>query len=189
MSDGKANTRTVLHESCTAHPDACTHITWDMAHNMSYKASAYSNYTSHWYCLQPPGDWVLRGAFYDCVVAGGVPMVFNPKYPQYVAYSDIVNYTEIIRMAPSTQQLQERQIDYLAYLQEQQMVGNSTAELEAWHMLGRVFEYALNPDHFLISWKDRSRHDPHDDAFTFSMKALLRGLCRQPSFNSSTKCQ
>jgi hypothetical protein len=202
ISDGTANTRTLLHKSCTQHADACTHITWDMSYNMTTKAAAYSNYTSHWYCLQPPGDWILRGAFYDCVVAGGVPVVFHPNYTKHVAFSDVFNFTDMIQLAPPAAELQSRggsDFDYLEFLQKQQQhaagkdstsssSSSSRAKLTALWKARRVFQYALNPDHHLIRWRDRETQHAKDDAFTFTMKALLRGLCRQPGFRNSTQC-
>lgn len=184
-----ANTRTVLHKSCTDNADACTHITWEMAHNMSFKASAYSNYSSHWYCLQPPGDWVLRGAFYDCVVAGGVPLVFTDKYPKLLAYADMFNYTAMLQQAPTPAQLASNHTDYVGFLKQQHARGDSKAKLQQLQQVRRVFQYALDPNHYLISWRDRSKLHPQDDAFTFSMKALLRGLCRQPQgLKNATQC-
>jgi hypothetical protein len=189
ISDGTSNTRTLLHRSCTDHADSCTHITWDMGHNMTFKASAYSNYTSHWYCLQPPGDWILRGAFYDCVVAGGVPVVFNANYPKHVAFADVFDYKTMIQQAPTSAELQAHKTDYIGYLQRLHSDGNSTAKLEALQAVRRVLQYALNPDHYLISWKDRANLRPRDDAFTFSMKSLLRALCSQAGFKNGTQCQ
>lgn len=174
-----------LYESCMAHPDACSHVTWEMANNMSFKAAAYSNYTTHWYCLQPPGDWVLRGAFYDCVVAGGLPLVFNAKYPQLVAYSDFFNYSSMLQLAP---QGADSAMDYIKFLQQLHESGDSKAKLHRLHQIKRVFQYALNPDHYLIRWQDRNKRVPGDDAFTFSMKALLRGLCNQHVWGLSKQC-
>jgi hypothetical protein len=189
MSDGTTNTRTLLHKSCTDHADSCTHITWNMGHNMTFKASAYSKYTSHWYCLQPPGDWILRGAFYDCVVAGGLPVVFNENYPKHIAFADVFDYATMIQQAPTSAELQLQKTDYVGYLQRLHTGGNSTSKLKALQAVRRVFQYALNPDHYLISWKARADLDPRDDAFTFSMKSLLRGLCSQPGFKNKTQCQ
>lgn len=193
ISDGTANTRTLLHKSCTSHTDTCTHITWDLGHNMTTKAAAYSNYTSHWYCLQPPGDWIVRGAFYDCAVAGGVPVVFHPNYVNHVAFSDVFNYSNMIQQAPPAAELPSggSEFDYIQFLQQQHAADKdgSRAKLGALWKVRRVFQYALNPDHYLIRWQDRDSRHAKDDAFTFTMKALLRGLCRQPGFMSSTQCQ
>jgi hypothetical protein len=188
MTD-RASIRTVLHRSCTEHPDACTHVTWDMAHNMSFKAEAYSSYAAYHYCLQPPGDWLLRGAFYDCVVAGGIPAVFHPDYAKHVAFADVFNYTQMLLQMPTPAQLKKSGSDYLEHLQQQHAESNSTAKLEAWQPLRRLFQYALNPNHFLVRWSERANIDPRDDAFTFTLKALLRGLCVQKAFSNATQCR
>jgi hypothetical protein len=191
----KANTdktmRFVLHQACMQHNDTCTHITWEMSHNMTFKAAAYAQYSSHWYCLQPPGDWVLRGAMYDCVVAGGVPMVFHKQYAKYMPYADVVDYSDMLVQAPSTTELEAQGTDFIAHLQQLHAAGNATEKVASWHRIRRAMQYALNPDHYLITWHDRHVLHPMDDAFTFSMKALLRGLCKQPAFHSSlsSRCQ
>lgn len=185
----RASIRTVLHRSCTEHPGTCTHVTWDMTHNMSFKAEAYSKYSTHHYCLQPPGDWLLRGAFYDCVVAGGMPAVFHADYAKHVAFADVFNYTQMLLQMPTPDELTASDGDYLEHLQQQHADSNSTAKYLAWQPLRRIYQYALNPNHYLVRWSERNSIDPRDDAFTFSLKALLRGLCSQKAFSKSPQCQ
>jgi hypothetical protein len=180
--------RNKLHASCTAHPDMCTHITWDMSHNLSSKAQAYDNYSTHYYCMQPPGDWILRGAFYDCVVAGGIPVVFHPDYAKMVAFSDMFDYTQMLSQAPTPAELEKSGSEYLQHLQQQHTSSNSTVKLQALHPLRRLFQYAVNPDHYLIDWARRGKVDARDDAFTFSLKAMLRGLCNQTTFSKGPQC-
>lgn len=53
-----------------------------------------------------------------------------------------------------------------------------------WHVR-QVFQYSSNPSHLTLRWDAVHRLDPLDDAFTFSIKALMRKLCE---FGHSDKC-
>lgn len=46
------------------------------------------------------------------------------------------------------------------------------------HQLKHIFLYSLNPEHALIRWDEAYSVHPLDDAFTASMKALLRRACK-----------
>lgn len=54
--------------------------------------------------------------------------------------------------------------------------------------LQRVFLYAVNPDHYLISYGTRAKLQLRDDAFTFTMKSVLRTICKQASGSNNPKC-
>ena len=51
------------------------------------------------------------------------------------------------------------------------------AQLQYIHEVRHVFQYSLNPAHDLLRWDQRAQRDHHDDAFTFTMKAVMRNLC------------
>lgn len=52
------------------------------------------------------------------------------------------------------------------------------AKLEAVWRVRRVYQYSIQPDHTVVRWGVRHEMHAHDDAFTFSLKALMRQLCR-----------
>ena len=54
-----------------------------------------------------------------------------------------------------------------------------------WHVR-QVFQFASNPSHLTLRWDTVYRLDPLDDAFTFSIKALMRKLCK---LGHSDKCR
>lgn len=47
------------------------------------------------------------------------------------------------------------------------------------HQVRHVFQFSLNPAHELIRWDQKQTRHSQDDAFTFTMKALMRHLCLQ----------
>lgn len=51
------------------------------------------------------------------------------------------------------------------------------AQLQYIHEVRHVFQYSLNPAHYLIRWDERGQRHRRDDAFTFTMKAVMRNLC------------
>lgn len=50
----------------------------------------------------------------------------------------------------------------------------------------QVFQYSSNPNHLVLRWDAVQRIDPMDDAFTFTIKALMRKLCE---LGHSDKCR
>ncbi len=50
----------------------------------------------------------------------------------------------------------------------------------------QVFQFSTNANHFVLRWDAVERLDPMDDAFTFSIKALMRKLCE---LGHSDKCR
>lgn len=59
------------------------------------------------------------------------------------------------------------------------------AKLEAVWRVRQVYQYSLQPDHTVVRWGAVHDMHVHDDAFTFSLKALMRQLCAQ---GVATKC-
>ena len=46
-----------------------------------------------------------------------------------------------------------------------------------------VFQFSLNPEHDVIRWDQQAMLSEADDAFTFTMKGVMRKLCqRQAGF-------
>ena len=53
-----------------------------------------------WYALHPSGDFISRGAWYDSIMAGSIPVVFQSKYTDYLPYVDVVDYSLIQETLP-----------------------------------------------------------------------------------------
>lgn len=83
-----------LFADCTSHPDVCEHYDWPA--DVPSQAVVYRQYTSHHFCLQPPGDTWIRSAVYDCLVALGRPIVFDDMFEQRMAYADLIDYSELV---------------------------------------------------------------------------------------------
>ena len=55
----------------------------------------------------------------------------------------------------------------------------ATAMLAQLHRVQRVMQYMLNPDHDLLRFDQMGQMGADEDAFTFSLKAVMRRLCQQ----------
>ena len=53
-----------------------------------------------WYVLHPSGDFISRGAWFDTILAGAIPVVFQSNYPDYLPFSDVLNYTMLQEVLP-----------------------------------------------------------------------------------------
>eukprot|EP00667_Euglena_gracilis_P013157 EG_transcript_13550 len=173
VDKGRVRQRLMWH--CKARRKVCEYKQWYIDDKPAAKAALYLRYRKAFYCLQPPGDWLLRGAFYDCLVAGGLPVVFHPNYTHVAAFSDVLNYSHFVMTVNDSALPGVNLIDHIVSQHSPQSAFESLRRLMK---VRRLFIYTINPLHALISFKRMNIVDQLDDAFTFSMKALLRALCR-----------
>ena len=54
------------------------------------------------------------------------------------------------------------------------------------HTVRHVFQFSLNPRHELLLWHRRDSRDMEDDAFTFTIKAVMRNLCERSAQASTS---
>ena len=133
---------------------------------------------SSWYSLMPRGDFVTRGAIYDALVADSLPVVFDPEYFRHCAFHDVIDYDDFVTNIP-----EEDVVGPGHNVVQRLMDGfNKTDALQRirrLHAVRHVFQYSLNPAHELIRFDRASNMSHHDDAFTFTWKAILRNVCQR----------
>ena len=66
-------------------------------------------------------------------------------------------------------------------------ISTACDQLQAVHQVRPVFQYLRDPHHELVTFSKRYIISPGDDAFTFTMKGVLRHLCRTKAI-SLTRC-
>eukprot|EP00667_Euglena_gracilis_P010589 EG_transcript_10785 len=103
-----------IREDCQARPTSCTYLGW-AGSSLQDQAATYHLYARHFYCFQPPGDWYVRGAFYDCLSLGALPVVFHNHYIRRVAYTDVLNYSAFVVFIPDDR-VRGNLVDHLAEL-------------------------------------------------------------------------
>jgi hypothetical protein len=174
-------TRHAVAYDCRNRPSDCTFIEWGWgAFPASQAAELYSMYYNYEYCLQPTADFVLRNAMYDCLVAGGIPVVFDARVLAQAAFNDVIDYRSIL-VQLTQRPLNQSEPDYVTTLRALHNQTERLAMRAAIHDLRHVFVYAQNPDHTLVSFATMHQRDPRDDAFTFTLKAFLRRVRPAPA--------
>ena len=168
--------REALSQQCEARPQHCKMMMLNglqARESLTWVKPMMETLKQSWYCWSPPGDTRTRQGLYDCIAAPSIPVLFDTLLLKQLPFADVINYTEIVHVFDQEEVNTENVVDLLANvsLEEKAMKTNSL-----WN-LSRVFQYALTPKHSLISYDSRFTRDDMDDAFTFSMKALLRKLC------------
>ena len=53
-----------------------------------------------WYVLQPSGDFIARSAWFDTILAGSIPLVFQREYPIYQPFNDVLDYSMLMETLP-----------------------------------------------------------------------------------------
>ena len=67
--------------------------------------------SSSWHVIHPVGDFFNRGAWFDSVLAGAVPVVFKEYYADYLPFADMLDYSRILKILPQVRlQYMPRQI-------------------------------------------------------------------------------
>lgn len=71
------------------------------------------------------------------------------------------------------------QISFTQLLQQNFDEDIALDQLKYMFSVRHVFQYSLNPDHTLLTYTHRDVISPADDAFTSTIKAILRNLCKK----------
>lgn len=160
---------------CVARPDECQAIVLDgleARKQQQWVVDMVDLHARSWFCLTPPGDTRTRQGLFDCIAAASIPVIFDPLLVKQLPFGDMIDYRSLLVLVEPHQLRHINLIDKLLEVSERQlqlMVGRLTD-------LARLFQYAVNPDHMLISFDQMHHRHELDDAFTYSMKSLLRQI-------------
>jgi len=157
-----------------------------------------------WLSVQPMGDTPTRRSMYESMLTGTVPVLFNDTLLYDLAFADVIDYRKLVVMARATtvlERTEEKMEARMGPSKPYPKVGlnftiNDTITsmlrlvrhhrdflVDKVHELLKVrhlFQYALDPHFELITPARRNLTEPRDDAFTSSMKAIMRKLCDAP---------
>lgn len=168
----KAPLRMSLMEQCTASPGEC----WYMRYS-GFKGVLETLHRS-WFCVQPHGDSPMRSALTDCIASGlAIPCVFDEYMFDMMAFSDVLDYRKLMVYVPMDDVMLPG-ASVIGYLREHSNEARG-AMLASLQEVAHVMQYAVQPNHYLVRWDSLSTVDALDDAFTMSVKAVLRHACRQ----------
>lgn len=170
--------RKILQQQCMARNQSCIDFAPFAAERFDVKGIATLNENSV-FCLQPPGDTYSRRSLFDCLPLGCIPVVFETVWVTAFPFSDVLNVSLIlVDLASIVDKVKSNElnvVDVLAYFPAKDVIQRQ----DYVRRHGHVFAYMLDPVHELLT-VDRLQHmDCMDDAFTFSIKQLMRNLCRR----------
>ena len=134
------------------------------------------------FCIQPYGDTFTREAFFDCIGMGGtLPVTFDRRMLANLAFADVVNYKEFT-IIMDEQHIMKESVNIVTELKQ---VNSSSliSRLEALQRVSHVMSYSIDSQHQLASFESRWDISANDDAFSMTVKAVLRNLCDRDLFD------
>ncbi len=162
-------------EDCTERPDLCKHIDYKGPQDA---VPVYEAYHSAWYVLHPRADFIARSAWFDTLLADSIPVVFQPEYIQAVPFADVLDYKRLMVLIPEEIIEGQDGQNVVGILWDAFDKADALKRIEYIHSVRHVFQYMMNPVHELLTWSQRSKLHPEDDAYTFTLKSVLRKVCQ-----------
>mmetsp|Transcript_17054 Transcript_17054/g.50910 ORF Transcript_17054/g.50910 Transcript_17054/m.50910 type:complete len:629 (+) Transcript_17054:196-2082(+) len=177
--------RETLAEQCQTKGDPdCLHFNPRGNIGQMNQSEIYEVTHSAWFCLQPYGDGPSRHVSMDCMAADTIPVFFDRYLLQHSAFADVVDYSEFTAVVNPKALNKSNIVDIL---KERFPPEKRAAMAMRLHQIKHIFLYAVNPQHTLIRFDEMAAIHPQDDAFTSSMKALLRHACSRGTL-SAARC-
>lgn len=171
-----------LHGDCIARPQLCRYVNWtnDASVGPTVEAIAAS-----WYTFHGQADFALRAALYQALVTGSIPVLTNPEDLHHMPYTDTLDYSAFTLLIDGRAtggfmdvKSPTGRANVMDLLQSQHNESSALLMLAEVHRVRRVMQFSLNPDHDLQQFGEPMWQLQHeDDAFTFTMKAVMRRLC------------
>ena len=175
--DGDAGKlRSSVREECTKANHLCHFVSID---NDVDIVNVFDNMRASWYTLAVPGDFVTRSMTYQTVISGSLLVVFADDYILHMPFRDVIDYSRFVSTFPYNTSDLMQQTPFIQLLQENFNENVALEQLKYMFGVRHVFQYSLNPDHKLITFAEKELLSPWDDAFTFTIKAVLRSLCKR----------
>ncbi len=166
--------RIAAHKDCLEKPNLCKYVEYNGPQDA---VAVYEAYKSAWYALHPRGDFLSRNSWFDTWLADTIPVVFQSEYINSVPFGDMLDYKKLMIYVPEERILGNESENIVSILKETFDEGDALQRTSYIHSVRHVFQYMLNPVHELIRWDQRARLHQDDDAFTFTMKSVLKNVC------------
>ena len=122
----------------------------------------YDEQTTEWmrhsvFCLQPPGDSNSRKSFFDALISGCIPVLFQLSYVNHVTYpfEEYIDYSKFTVTVPLNKSVKQTLRKYRK---------NAAVISELQENLRQIMQY--------LQYNDPSAYDVGDDAFTLLVKEM-----------------
>lgn len=128
-----------------------------------------------WYALiEPSGDLPTRLSLWDVFQGSTIPVVFDEHLLSVLPFSDLINYSAFMLVKPATWRG--------SFVEEVKRSATFATRLQALaglHKVRHVLQYSLNPVDEAVAFDSINSIDELDDAYTATIKSVLRTLCKQ----------
>lgn len=175
--------RLYLMEQCLAAGPNCSFVEWKYDGDGGDNHQAINRATREsWYNLQPTGDFVTRISFFQTILVDALNIVLEPDYLEHLPFRDHIAYDRMVLYIPGYSGTEQHHYHGTGLLQAVLAQASPERALEGLrysHSVRQLFQYSLNPKHELITFAAMNKVHKLDDAFTFTIKSVLRHLCRQ----------
>ena len=168
-----AGLRTKLMHDCNNRSSACIYKAVKYQGSLQNVADVMQAYSKSWFCAQPPGDTPLRLAIYDCLALGALPVFFDPFVVHHLPFADIIQYEDFVTVIEDA----ESAPNIIDRLDEQVSASRRLQMVAALQRVAQVFQYVVTPVYSLVRFDTMHAVVEHDDAFTATLKAVLRNVC------------
>lgn len=111
--------------------------------------------------------------------------MFDEDYPGTLPFADLVDYSNLMELVPLTLLSSNSSRNVIDILTEAFIPDAAVQRLQYIQEIKHIFQYMLNPLHELIRFDQLDQIMFDDDAFTMTMKAALRQLCKQQALPES----
>lgn len=168
----KTGLRQKIAQVCMHEPAQCNHVEVDISYkdHLGNAEEWYHNASSSWYCIQPPGGSPTRRSTFDCLLAGSIPVFFTRETVDMLPWNKIVDPSRYTIVASSEDMMFMSLLDKIS-------VDDRMKYVTYFQEFAHIFQYSITPSSGLIKWGNAMKIDHFDDAFTFSLKTLVRNAC------------
>ena len=170
---GFYHSRKVWREQCHDHNTQCKwQIDWNKQHDIGIKNVSLEikhAIDQSWYTLIPIGDYLTRGSIFDMLVSNSIG-ILERKVSHALPFLDMIDYSQIVKFIEPSHRILD---DLTAHFNQSEAV----EMIQRKFALRHLFQYSLSPNHKLVSFPTRHIMHEDDDAFTFTLKTLIRRLC------------
>ncbi len=169
------HSRVTWKKACKDRKKVCKFIEWNRKLPKESAIKVQAHIDSSWYTLLSMGDFYTRVTTYDVFTSDAIA-VMEPVIERHLPYTDRLNYSHFVVFKEATEK------NVVDSLQKEFKLETALKMMETQFELKHIFQYSLYPSHHLIQVRSRNLVHANDDAFTFTVKSLIRRWCQDGSY-------
>lgn len=128
-----------------------------------------------WYALiEPSGDLPTRLSLWDVFQGSTIPVVFDEHLFSVLPFADLIDYSAFVPVKPTTWKG-----SFVVEVKRSATFATRLQALASLHNVRHLLQYSLNPVDEAVTFDSIYSIDELDDAYTATIKSVLRTLCKQ----------